>query len=85
MSAAAGEDELYDDDDELYDDDSDDENGYSVKCPLPQSSAQSFTTKALHGTFVLRPTAASEPSPDLIHEGLIDLNPVWQRGMFLAR
>ncbi|KAF8882218.1 hypothetical protein CPB85DRAFT_1339740 [Mucidula mucida] len=66
MSAAAGEDELYDDDDELYDDDSDDENGYSVKCPLPQSSAQSFTTKALH---------------DLIHEGLIDLNPVWQRGI----
>lgn len=54
--------------DELYDDDdNDNDNGFTVPDRLEAPVAKQYTTRELH---------------ELIHEGLIDLNPPYQRGTF---
>ena len=61
------EDDYYDESDELYDEE--EENGdFHVQGRLQAPSALQYTTRELH---------------TLIHEGVIDLSPPYQRGMSL--
>ncbi|KAG7449116.1 uncharacterized protein BT62DRAFT_1052934 [Guyanagaster necrorhizus] len=60
------QDEYVDEGDQVYDDEDEDDDPDSFKIvePHPEPTTELFTTKQLH---------------DYIHEGIVDLNPTWQR------
>ena len=60
------ENDYYDENDELYEDDDDDSGSFSIRDRLKAPTALQYTTRDLH---------------TLIHEGVIDLNPPYQRGL----
>lgn len=90
MSQAPAPDQVDKDVDELddFEESDDDTTEFRVRDPLNPPTANLFSTKTLHSTFtgcVAYPLATSEHHfvTALIHEGLIDLNPAYQRGKFL--
>lgn len=61
--------DYYDENDELYEDDEiEDDNGFIIRDRLKAPTAMQYTTRELH---------------TLIHEGVIDLSPPYQRGLSL--
>jgi hypothetical protein len=74
----------YDELDDFNSDD-DDPNVFKIRDSLEQASGVTYTTKQLHGLlyFDLSVDAHLNQSRlDLIHEGVVDLNPPYQRGWY---
>lgn len=75
--------------DELYDEEEGDDNDFNLGICLPPPVARLYTTKELHGARSDFSRAAGRAETnhrfiELIHQGIIDLNPPYQRGMRVA-
>jgi hypothetical protein len=82
MPSPPGKDQEMDELDDSYESDSD-PNVFKIRDPLNPPSAKIFSTQELHSLSLNsrnQPTAHDIDFTALIHEGMIDLNPPYQRG-----
>lgn len=70
--------------DEFEESDEEISNEFAIRDPLDAPSANLVTTQTLHSTCrnLVEFDISVDKSPALIHEGVIDLNPPYQRGEF---
>jgi hypothetical protein len=74
----------YDELDEFNSDD-DDPNVFKIRDSLEQASGVTYTTKRLHGSLcfdVSLDGRLNRSRIELIHDGVVDLNPPYQRGRY---